>query len=88
MPKSKTVNKSLPPDRRTQRYFPGDPAVNLLNAATDWVRSRGGDVLVIGGVEVQRWPEDLEFTFRVAVRCTGRSPVAVPSDDAAAVTNE
>lgn len=61
-------------DVKVRRYFRGDPAENLLKAVGDWARSRGGSVLVAGGVQVQKWPADPEFTFYVAVRCTGRAP--------------
>jgi hypothetical protein len=65
---------------RRRPFFRGDSGVNLLKAAGDWVRAHGGDVIVAGGIQVQRWPEDPEFTFRIAVRCTGKQPVPSATD--------
>lgn len=57
-------------------YFHGDPSDNLLKAVGDWVASKGGSVVVAGGIETQKWPGELEYTFRVAIKCTGRMPIA------------
>jgi hypothetical protein len=48
----------------------------LLDAVGAWVKSKGGAVLVAGGISIQKWPLDPELTFHVAVRCTGRAPIA------------
>lgn len=47
---------------------------DLLNAAAAWVESRGGSVVVVGGIRIITWPEEGEFKFTVGVRCTGRKP--------------
>jgi hypothetical protein len=46
----------------------------LYDAVRQYVEALGGKLIVIGGVEVQEWPNDGEFRFRLAVRCTGRKP--------------
>ena len=51
-----------------------DPESQLYRAVRRYVESKGGSLMVIGGVETQEWPEDGKFKFRVAVRCMGRKP--------------
>lgn len=69
--------------RRKKKAPMRSPAIDLLNAVGAWVKSRGGEVLVAGGVQIQRWPQDPDHTFLVAVRCTGRAPVPdAPKDPA------
>ena len=51
----------------------------LHKAVQNLVEKNGGKVLVIGGVEVQKWPEDFSLNFRIAVKCTG-TPPQVDSD--------
>ena len=46
----------------------------LYKAVQKYVENRGGKIMVIGGIEVQQWPEDSAMTFRVAIRCTGKKP--------------
>jgi hypothetical protein len=46
----------------------------LYKAVEDYVEAKGGKLVVIGGVQVQKFPGDLEYNFRLAVRCTGRMP--------------
>lgn len=60
---------------RTLRFRKDDPDHNLLAAAQHWIRAHGGEVAVIGGMEVQSWPGDLPNNFRVAIHCLGRQPV-------------
>lgn len=52
------------------------PAHKLYAAVQEYVEAHGGKVVVAGPVEVQQWPGDLEFTFRLAVKFTGRRPQA------------
>lgn len=76
--------------RKTRRkkvdLFDGkrDPGTSLLRAVKRYVESKGGSILVIGGIEVQKYLSEGEFKYRVAVRCMGRSPV----QQGAAVTQE
>jgi hypothetical protein len=46
----------------------------LYKAVQRYVEANGGNLSVIGGVEVQQWPEDFAYNFRVAIRCTGKKP--------------
>jgi hypothetical protein len=52
-----------------------DPVSQLYRAVIRYVESKGGAIAVIGNVEIQEWPGDPKFNFRLAVRCTGRKPV-------------
>lgn len=53
----------------------GDKALNrLYDAVANYIEKRGGKVVVVGGVEIQQWPQDGEFRFSVAIRCTGKVP--------------
>lgn len=53
-----------------------DPESQLYRAVRRYVESKGGALVVIGGIETQEWPEDGRLKFRVAVRCMGRKPTA------------
>jgi hypothetical protein len=72
--KSKTRKK---PKWRVMRFRKNDPAHNLQTAVVHWIKANGGTAIVIGGIEVQQWPGDGEFNYRVAVRATGKKPEAV-----------
>lgn len=53
-----------------------DKAIDeLYTAVENYIRIIGGDVVVIGGIQIQRWPEDNSKTFNISVKCSGRSPV-------------
>lgn len=56
------------------KFKKNDHAHNLLVAVGNWVKANGGEAVVAGGIEIQKWPEDVDFKFRVAVKCTGRQP--------------
>lgn len=60
-----------------------DDMDRLYKAVQNFVESRGGKLVVIGGVEVQKWPTDNEFVFRIAVKCMGKQP---PIQEVADVT--
>ena len=68
--------KRKPAKYSTMRFRKNDHAYNLQAAVTRWVKSVGGRLVVVGGIEVQTWPTDRPYNFRVAVHCTGRKPVA------------
>lgn len=51
-----------------------DPESQLYRAVRRYVESKGGSLIVIGGIETQQWPDDREMMFRVAVKCMGRKP--------------
>jgi hypothetical protein len=58
------------------RFRRGDPAHNLIAAATHWIKAHGGTAVVIGGIEVITFPGDLQFNYRIAIRVTGKKPAA------------
>jgi len=51
------------------------PDLQLYRAIRRYVENKGGSVTVIGGIEIQEWPEDHKFKYRVAVHVMGRKPV-------------
>lgn len=51
-----------------------DVTDRLYKAVVDFIDAKKGKVVVIGGVEIQQFPDDSEFTFRLAVRITGKKP--------------
>lgn len=53
---------------------------DLYNAVISYVESGGGKLTVIGGIEVQEWPQDNAGIFKVAVKCLGRKPTFVAKD--------
>jgi hypothetical protein len=53
----------------------------LQNEIARWVETFGGKALVIGGVQIMRFPDDLKFNYTIAIRCTGRVPVASPAQN-------
>lgn len=52
----------------------GGPVEQLYRAVRRYVESVGGNIVIIGGIEIQEWPEDPKFSYRVAVKVTGRRP--------------
>lgn len=50
------------------------PDLQLYRAVRRYVQNLGGSIVVIGGIEIQTWPGDREFTYRVAVHVLGRKP--------------
>ena len=46
----------------------------LLDAVMKYIKAKGGNVVVIGGIEIQRFPGDAKYNFRLAIRCTGEAP--------------
>lgn len=62
--------------RKSKRKQPSpEPQVDALYKAVQaWVEHNGGKLVVIGGIQVQQWPQDREFIFHVAVKCMGRLP--------------
>ena len=56
----------------------GSAHVDALYAAViKYVEAGGGKLVVIGGVQVQEWPQDNAGVFMVAVKCMGRKPTFV-----------
>lgn len=46
----------------------------LYSAVQDYIEKNGGCLSVIGGVEIQDWPQDSKGSFRLAIRCCGIKP--------------
>ncbi len=46
----------------------------LYDAAIEYIESESGKVIVIGGIEIQHFPEDGKYNFRLAIKFTGRKP--------------
>lgn len=53
---------------------PIDPTNALYAAINAYVKSKGGSIVVIGGIQIQQWPDDLKFNYTVAIKCTGQLP--------------
>lgn len=51
-----------------------DPGSLLLRAVERYVMSKGGSVVVIGGIQVQTWPGEFSGNFTIGVKCTGKRP--------------
>lgn len=58
--------------KKTRPY--NDIIDDLYLAVQQYVESKGGSVVVIGGVQVQQWPNDLEHNFTIGIRCMGKKP--------------
>ena len=52
----------------------------LYEAVRDYVESKKGSVVVIGGISIVQMPDDLKFNYRLAVGITGKKPVFTPHD--------
>ena len=50
------------------------PDLQLYRGVRRYVESLGGSVIVIGGIEIQEWPDDPAGKYRVAVSVLGRRP--------------
>ena len=52
-----------------------DEYVKLYEAVGRYVKSKGGNVVVAGGIQIQKWPSDGPYQFTpVAIKCTGKPP--------------
>jgi len=51
-----------------------DDTDELYLAIQKYIENRGGKVVVIGGVEIQQYPTDKDFTYYIAVKITGHRP--------------
>lgn len=47
---------------------------HLYDAVIKYIEAKGGKVVCIGGVEVQTFPNDLKFNYRLAVKVMGKKP--------------
>lgn len=53
----------------------------LYKAVAHYVEKVGGKLVVIGGIQVQQWPNDGEYRFTIGIRCTGTKPKFVDAPD-------
>jgi hypothetical protein len=53
-----------------------DPVSQLYRAVVRYVESMGGSVLVVGGIQILRWPGERAGSFMVGVKCTGKLDLA------------
>lgn len=51
-----------------------DTVDKLYLAVQKYVEDRGGKIVVIGGIQIQEWPDDPKGSYLVAVRCLGKKP--------------
>jgi hypothetical protein len=51
-----------------------DATSQLYRAVRRYVVGNGGNIAIIGGIQVQECPGDNEYKYTIAVRCTGRKP--------------
>ena len=58
----------------TMSIIKGRDAISqLFRAVERYVAGNGGNVIVIGGIQIQEWPGEPHY-FYVAVKCTGQVP--------------
>lgn len=46
----------------------------LYKAVADYVQAIGGSAMVIGGTEIQQYPDDPKYNYRLAIVITGKVP--------------
>lgn len=46
----------------------------LYEAVRDYIESKGGSVVVIGGIQIIQMPDDLKYNWGLNVRITGKKP--------------
>ncbi len=52
----------------------------LYKAIEHYVNQHGGNLIVIGGIEIQEWPGDVTGKFKVAINCLGKKPTFCAPD--------
>lgn len=52
-----------------------DKLINeLYEAANNYVKSKGGKILVAGKIKIYKYPGDKKYKFTLAIECTGKPP--------------
>ena len=51
-----------------------DPTIALYHAVAAYVENLGGTAIVIGGIEIAKWPDEPKFKYRLAIQVTGQMP--------------
>jgi hypothetical protein len=59
-----------------------DPTSQLYRAVLRYVKSKGGNILVIGGVEIQEWSagDAIRGKFTLGIKCLGKRPSGTSSE--------
>lgn len=52
-----------------------DATDRLYCAVCNYLEKHGGKAIVIGGIEIIRYPLEPKFKFRLAIRVTGNPPM-------------
>jgi len=47
---------------------------NLYDAVDKYIKSRGGHLVYIGGVQIMDDPRGLKYNWTLGIKCTGRRP--------------
>jgi hypothetical protein len=68
------------PNKKTGAITGRDPISQLYRAVLRYVQSSGGSIAVIGGVQIQKWPDEGRYNFTIAVKCTGIKPSFATTD--------
>ena len=55
----------------------------LYEAVRDYVESKGGSVVVIGGIQIVQMPDDLKYNWGLNIRITGKKPILIPTKSSA-----
>lgn len=53
----------------------------LYRAVEAYVKSAGGGVMVIGGIQIIQWPDDGKYKFTVGIKCCGTIPKFAKSSE-------
>ncbi len=64
----------MPTTKNTDPLSGRDPETQLYRAVRRYVESRGGKLIVIGGVRIIRLSGDPKLCFHLSVKCTGQEP--------------
>lgn len=59
---------------RITRLKRGDVTDRLYAAVIEYVENKGGNIVVIGGIQTQEWPLGAEGDFTIGIKCFGRKP--------------
>ena len=56
------------------RYRKDDLAHNVQVAVQRWIHANDGTAVLMSGIQLVTFPDDGQFNYRVAIRCTGKIP--------------
>lgn len=62
------------PVKRKKNIYGDSTSGPLYRAVHSYVKKHGGDIVVIGGIQIQEWPQDNKGVFHISVKCLGRKP--------------